>query len=80
MSWTVYILTMVETNAVSAERIAEYTDRESEVRDCTVASRHVKTLEIGSVKYYGNCCLRIYIHVHVPEKIPKTIAGGLYSV
>lgn len=31
MNWLVYCLTLVETNVVSIERIAEYTDTESEV-------------------------------------------------
>jgi hypothetical protein len=36
MNWLVYIMTLVETNAVSVERIAEYTDKESEVRKSIV--------------------------------------------
>lgn len=31
MNWLVYCLTLVETNVVSIERIAEYIDTESEV-------------------------------------------------
>lgn len=33
MNWFVYDLTQLQTKAVSVERIAEYTEKESEVTD-----------------------------------------------